>query len=401
MKTGILAASPPIAETYLDPYTGLMWLTDGNRAGKEMEYSAAGQWARSIAICGFSDWRLPTESELSSFAQRGPHPSAWFNANGFANVQAGVYWAGGVGTKYGHWGVELLAGGRRSYWSSEKHFVWPVRRGIPPQVSPAEVCSDPKTGLMWATNGNIADSLVTLSAAKERMKYLTYGGFSDWRLPTLDELVSLAKLRGDNSAEWYSYHGFKKVGWRYWSSSTREKRASIWVVDLSNGEVVSVRADSHFGVLPVREVTSPVPAIDEAQAEAILPHLVQGSLGEMGTVCSVGETGLMWARNCNIPGWGMLWEDAMQWTAALDLGGYRDWRLPTKEELGAVTDQGGYSPPYWLLENGFSNVQPLDYWSSSTEETETNSAWCVRMHQGIMGRKAKSGYGYVWPVRST
>ncbi len=79
---------------YTDPQTSLMWLRNGNIAGKEMRFSDAMSWVNSCNYGGYSDWRLPTQYELESIAKRGgDRPSKWLNSNGFNNVQAYAYWS--------------------------------------------------------------------------------------------------------------------------------------------------------------------------------------------------------------------------------------------------------------------------------------------------------------------
>jgi hypothetical protein len=88
------------------------------------------------------------------------------------------------------------------------------------------------------------------------------------------------------------------------------------------------------------------------------------------------QTGLQWARNGNIPGIKMQWEEAMRWAKNLNYAGYNDWRLPTDNELRTVLNRGGNSPAEWLNANGFRNVQDDIYWSSQIK-VDTNEIWIV------------------------
>jgi hypothetical protein len=117
------------------------------------------------------------------------------------------------------------------------------------------------------------------------------------------------------------------------------------------------------------------------------------------------RTGLMWARNGNIAGEYMNWNDAISWAKNLYFGGYSDWRLPTKEELDAFAKRRGGDPPSeWFNANGFTSVQSNSYWSSSTYANRgVDYAWYVHMVSGYVngGDKANDGYvSYVWPVRA-
>lgn len=70
-------------------------------------------------------------------------------------------------------------------------------------------------------------------------------------------------------------------------------------------------------------------------------------------------TGLMWARNGNVAEMKMDWKDALEWVKKLEYAGYKDWRLPTKEEFNSFIDKN--TPSKYgrdrYLNDGFYNVQ--------------------------------------------
>lgn len=111
------------------------------------------------------------------------------------------------------------------------------------------------------------------------------------------------------------------------------------------------------------------------------------------------ETGLVWAKDANIASGTKDWRNAIEYCHTSDIGGRRGWRLPTVEELSSPVD-GSQSNPALPVGHSFVNVQSDWYWSSTTHETVTTSAWRVYMGNGFAGYDVKSGsYYYVWPVR--
>jgi len=124
------------------------------------------------------------------------------------------------------------------------------------------------------------------------------------------------------------------------------------------------------------------------------------------------RTGLMWARNANIAGKKMDWSDATKWvegsvfSSRLDYAGYRDWRLPTQEELALLAERGGSRPAEWFNANGFNNVQADWYWSGTENgsyrgQAELGQAGVVDMASGnVYSSYGKNNDDYVWPVRS-
>ena len=96
---------------------------------------------------------------------------------------------------------------------------------------------DQSTGLMWAKNGNIAGEEMNWADAMRWVKNLNYGGYSDWRLPTKEELESFSKRGGDKPSQWFNVNGFNAVqSDYYWSGSTNAYRTDVaWVVRMDDG----------------------------------------------------------------------------------------------------------------------------------------------------------------------
>ena len=126
----------------------------------------------------------------------------------------------------------------------------------------------------------------------------------------------------------------------------------------------------------------------------------------------IGE--LMWEKESRE----MKWDEAMEYAKNLRLGGYDDWRLPSKEELAeVVTLCGGIAVKVYANDwrdiidrnrankdyqanyeaKGFSSSY---YWSSTTYAGNTGYAWYVLFYNGDQNFKGKSLNRYVRCVRS-
>lgn len=113
---------------------------------------------------------------------------------------------------------------------------------------------DPQTGLMWLSFNSKPSKELNWYYATIWAKSIDYGGFSDWRLPTKDELDSLALLAGDSPSVWFPANGFKNIlSNYYWSSSTDPKYSrGAEVVGVGNGYWgYGFKVDS-YDVIPVR-----------------------------------------------------------------------------------------------------------------------------------------------------
>ena len=116
--------------TYTDTKTGLIWARNGNINRIMMNWNESVVVAKNTFYGGYSDWRLPTIEEFEAFAKLGgSNPSSWFNANGFYNVQAGLYWSGTDDGPHSARYVDMSNGKAAHYPKSLDFFVWPVRGG--------------------------------------------------------------------------------------------------------------------------------------------------------------------------------------------------------------------------------------------------------------------------------
>jgi len=84
---------------------------------------------------------------------------------------------------------------------------------------------------------------------------------------------------------------------------------------------------------------------------------------------------------------------------ALTLGGYSDWRLPSKKELTSIVD---YSIPYpgpTIKQSNFPNTVASNYWSSTKLAYGPYDAWDVDFGVGDVYYYIKVAPGYFRCVR--
>jgi hypothetical protein len=132
-------------------------------------------------------------------------------------------------------------------------YVW-INRLKPPVSkleSPRnpEVHLDSTTGLIWTKSDNGHN--VTWSQANGYCQNLRLGGYSDWRLPTLEELEKLYDPKAGDGSQ---IRGpFKLTGWHVWSSTKRDSY-SVWGFGFAfGGRLVSVlNASDNMRALCVR-----------------------------------------------------------------------------------------------------------------------------------------------------
>ena len=124
--------------------------------------------------------------------------------------------------------------------------------------------TDNLTGLMWTQDANApGPPICTPSVGKTWQNALNhvaclntnnYLGYTDWRLPNVNELESLVNAEMSSSAIWLNSQGFSNVqAYLYWSSSTYAGgTSSAWNVYMYEGGVnADLKAYAGY-VWPVR-----------------------------------------------------------------------------------------------------------------------------------------------------
>jgi len=78
--------------------------------------------------------------------------------------------------------------------------------------------------------------------------------------------------------------------------------------------------------------------------------------------------------------------------------GFKDWRLPTVEEICGMVDRTKRDPCYDT--NTFKGKFDDWYWSGESCAWNKEAAWCVGSYNGSVYDLGKDYRGYVRPVRS-
>lgn len=110
---------------------------------------------------------------------------------------------------------------------------------------------------------------------------------------------------------------------------------------------------------------------------------------------------------------GMLsWYNAISYATAMNkvrYGGYRDWRVPSREELLSLADYArsagfngteGHEVYAGLRQAGLANMQDEHYWTHTDDLYNDRYAWAVDMKTGLSETVAKGLYENVVVVRT-
>ncbi len=242
-------------------------------------------------FAGYSDWRLPNWKEAILLIRR----DSTFNGlykNPLFDVRQERIWTIDQATKRRQWCLDFLRGQIRgvvtddtlffaravrteskidgysfrldqlvSEMIMEKGFYNSDRnrggKGINREEFPLQlqrgdsIVYDQATNLFWQRNGS--DISLPFDAARAYVQNLNdtvYGGFQDWRLPTLEEALSLITTQ-DTSTYRHTSRLFDRLGW-IWTSSQSGRGSRVWHVSFYDGKCGSSNLSSNIYVRAVR-----------------------------------------------------------------------------------------------------------------------------------------------------
>jgi len=250
---------------------------------------------------------------------------------------------------------------------------------------------DNVTGLVWENktdDGSVRDrdNIYNWDDAQSvfiaTLNSQNFGGYSDWRLPTVKELSAIVDSNILYPGPVVNTDYFPNtVSGSYWSSTiSAYDPDDAWYVYLSYG-LVYYGGKSYYHY---------VRAVRGGQSSNNFVLNVDGTVTDTAT-------GLMWQKE-TAPG-AYTWQEALAYCEDLILpfGGYSDWRLPSRNELQSIVDYVRHSPST----HPFFNTVLSNYWSSTTHTDAPSYAWFAGFgYGGYMDAYAKSGSYYVRAVRT-
>jgi hypothetical protein len=266
---------------------------------------------------------------------------------------------------------------------------------------------DNVTGLTWTRGAdwtgdgvvNVNDKFTfnTAQTFVDTLNAQTYGGFNDWRVPSIKELYSLIDYRGtdpmvtgDDTSGLVPFIDDDVFEFAYGDTSAGERIIdSQWVTSNLYVSTVMSNHTAMFGVnfADGRIKGYPIgPMSNQPEGKLFYARFCRGNTdygkndfidnGD-GTITDVA-TGLMWSQRDS--GEGMTWEDALAWVQERNEEnylGYSDWRLPNAKELQSLVDytRSPDTTGSAAIDSLFESSEIIDeagkkdypfYWSSTT-----------------------------------
>lgn len=215
-----------------------------------------------------------------------------------------------------------------------------------------EIFLDTTTGLQW--NADISQR-GTYEEAIDICKSTNFGGISGWRLPTLQELLTLVDYTQNNLATTVP----NAEDARHWSITpfTQDEREAL-SVNFVDGDYFHLVKNQDLAVRCVRESAPPLLAAQQYE------------VSESGNTVRDVQTQLIWQRI--VSNTEHTFDGAVAFCDDLSVDGLNEWRVPTIKELVGIAVMDT-NPS--IDANLFPNTPPAFFWSSTHFAGNTNQVW--------------------------
>ena len=240
------------SEIVTDLATGLMWADDSSAVGSPVYWSSAESTCNNMSAGSYTDWRIPTVHELYYLLDRSQNGA---KINGiFSNVATdNGYWVYEHSSfSYGWVNFNSADIDTTTLMTTLQKYIRCVRgEEIKFKLirnDNAEVVLDHKHNLMWDDTSAAATETDTWTGAKTYCSTLSTAGHSDWRLPNINELFSIATVSEINLSFHRSF--INTSASQYWSA-TQNEQGDIYALDFG-GNIDDVTISDTSSTLHVR-----------------------------------------------------------------------------------------------------------------------------------------------------
>jgi hypothetical protein len=268
------------------------------------------------------------------------------------------------------------------------------------------------TGLTWqrspdANNDgiiNISDRYIWTQATARPaiLNTANFGGYNDWRLPTIKELYSLIDFRGTDpslTSDTATLTPF--INTNYFQFAYGDTAAGARIIDsqYASSSLYAGQPNPMLGIKPFGVNFADGRIKGYGSTTLFLVQCVRGNtsyginffIDNSDQTITDKATDLMWAKSDS--GIGMDWKSALAWVTTKNTQhylGYTDWRLPNAKELQSIVDYTRAPDT-----TGSAAINPIFAYSTITNENSQIDFpwyWTGTTHQRFNGSGSAGAY---------
>ena len=231
-----------------------------------------------------------------------------------------------------------------------------------------DTCKDNNASAACSDTGG--DTVATYCAS------LNLGGYTDWRVPSADELAGILDYGRNNPSIDPTFQNTSTS--HYWSATEHTSHTDAWYVNFYQGYV---RYTDLFSNKSSKRYVRCVRGEEHNTSDRFVTN---------GDVILDNITGLRWQDNTDTEEKELSWQAAIEYCESLSLCGKDNWRLPNINELKSIIDytrgNPAIAPEFTHVGFGFLS---REYWSSTGLTSDENRAWSIGFIHGMTNTYSK------------
>jgi hypothetical protein len=229
-----------------DELSGLKWEDTAHVKNTTLTYSNAVSYCENLTLGGITDWRVPTNKEIWYLHDRSKYaPALASTFNNYTTSSSAWSW---TSTPVTYSGSESKNWVSRSYYGddgwlsrTDSNYLRCVSGTSSYEFEDDEferdhstnIVTDKRHNLMWQDDSS--SSTYTYSEAQSYCSNLTLGGYSDWRLPEIEELYSITDQKRETAP--FVNSAFQNVvsNWHWSNTTVKWSSSKSWVLSFYDG----------------------------------------------------------------------------------------------------------------------------------------------------------------------
>lgn len=269
-----------------------------------------------------------------------------------------------------------------SYADYDDGFYLPGRAFSFSRDDASDIVTDNVSGLMWEDDTAV-NSRDTWQAGVDRCAASTLGGYDDWRMPEMFELMTLADY-GNATSVLNSVFVNRVETTSFSANENPDHSGFVYYMSFDYGNTTYMDATGSTSTRCVRGAKQSRGTFTRDDVNDIVTHV---------------ETGLQWQDNAVVDTNQYIWTGAVNYCNNLSLGGYTDWRLPSIKELESIID---YDPAHSPVDSAFQNGLTRGLWASTTNPVAIGFGYMFSQNTRTMltGYIKAFNYGFMRCVRA-